>query len=55
MVVVQLLGLGEDGCWFVISVDAGNNSYLCLYRVFPLREHFTNQVINNGPGVNMGW
>lgn len=55
MVVVQLPGLGEDGCWFVSSVDAGSNSHLCLYGAFPVSEHFTNQLINNGLGVNVGW
>lgn len=55
MVAIQLLGLGEHGCWFAISMDAGNNSHLCFYRAFPVSEHFTNQLINNGLGVNVAW
>lgn len=51
---VQLLGQGEDGCWFVISMDAGNNSHLCLYRAFPVSEHLTKQLINYGLGVTVG-
>lgn len=54
MVAVQLPGQGEDGCWFVISMDAGNNSRLCLYKAFPVSEHLTKQLINNGLRVNVG-